>query len=1028
MKPGKILQAGLVGILAMAVSISSRGDDTDLFTINPVIDAERPNVLFVLDNTANWNNAFTYEKSTLQTVVTGLDDKFNVGLMMFSETGGGNSNTDGGYVRYAVRQLESTNKTALVNVVGALDSNNDKSNNQKASLAMWEVYQYYAGLAPHAGNNKLKTDFTGNTYISAPVNASHNAISSFSGTPYSSPIEDSCQKNFVIYISNGKGSENNSDINASEAALAAVGGSTTPISMTNNDYQSNVGDEWARFMANNDVKTSLAGTQNVITYVVYIKDPGDAAGQHPAGWEVFLRSMASNGKGKFFMATNATALADALNKIFEEVQAVNSVYSSSTLPVSVNVRGTYLNQVYMGVFRPDPNSSPRWTGNIKQYKLAVDTSTYPPTLFLAGKNGSAAESATSGFITPSAQSFWTTASSFWNASYYPNSQGSGGISDLPDGDLVEKGGAAEHLRNVYATSQATRKLYTCTTGCTANSLLSATPFDTANTAITQALLGAANATERDNIINWVRGANNKLEDNPNLLATSIRGYVHGDVLHSRPAVINYNRYTDDRDIVVYYGENNGVFHAVKGGQDDTDGNELWGFVIPEHFSMLKRLRDASPVISPSTPYPPPYPKPYFADGPVSIDQRDINIDGKLVAADGDKVNLFVGMHRGGRFYYAMDVSDPDNPKYLWKKSNADTGYAELGQTWSEPKVAKIRYQANPVLIFGLGYDAAANDPPISATPPPAATMGRGVMIADAATGAPIWQAGPAPTGAGVDKTVADMIYSIPADVTVLDTDSSGLVDRIYAADTGGNVWRINIDDANPANWTVSKLASVGGTGANARKFLYPQDVVYTATYDAVLIGSGDREHPFDTAVQNSFYMFKDDHGLNATKATITEASMYDATENLIQIGTSAQQAAATIALNSSDGWYIKLSSGEKVVGGATTLGGAVFFATNKPVSTLTAGACASNLGEARIYGLNYLNAASIIDYNITNSLTTEDRYKVRPGGGFPPTPVPVVVEIGGKRYEAVITGTQVETPPSTVLEKRYRTYWHIEMD
>lgn len=1006
MKPGKILQAGLVGILAMAVSISSRGDDTDLFTVNPAITAERPNVLIILDNTANWNTAFTWEKSSLQTVVNGLDNKFNVGLMLFTESGEANKGPDGGYVRYAVRQMDATNKPNLVALVNGLNVTGDKSNNGKAGLTMYEAYRYYAGQASYAGGP------TGNA-SNGKVKSDPGAFSS--GATYLSPIADGCQKNFIIYISNGPVQDNTADTTTATNFLSAIGGSTTAISLNPNGSQSVVSDEYARFFTNNDINSNFAGTQNIVTYTVDVL-PG-STGQGP-GWTALMKSMAQQGKGKYFVATDAITISDALNKIFEEVQAVNSVYSSSTLPVSVNVRGTYLNQVYMGVFRPDANSSPRWTGNIKQYKLAVDTSTTPPTLFLADKSGSAAENASTGFITPSAQSFWTTASTFWNASYYPSSQGSGGISDLPDGDLVEKGGAAEHLRNGYATSQATRKLYTCTADCTANSLLSATPFSTGNTSITQALLGAANATERDNIINWIRGANNNGDDNPNTLTTSIRGFVHGDVLHSRPAVINYNRTPGDRDIVVYYGENDGVFHAVKGGQDDTDGYEMWGFVIPEQFSMLKRLRDATPVISAANP------KPYFADGPVGIYQLDSNNDGKLVAGDGDKVNLFVGMRRGGRLYYAMDVSDPDNPRYLWKKNNADTGYAELGQTWSESKVAKIRYQANPVLIFGLGYDASAND----ANPATAATMGRGVMIADATTGAPIWQAGPAPAGAGFNQTVAGMTYSIAADVTVLDTDGNGLADRIYAADTGGNVWRINIDDANPANWTVSKLASVGGTGANARKFLYPPDVVYTATYDAVLIGSGDREHPFDTTIQNRYYMFKDDHGLNATKATITEASMYDATANLIQIGTSVQQAAATTALNSSDGWYVTLSSGEKVVGGATTLGGAVFFATNKPVSTLTAGSCASNLGEARLYGLNYQNAASIIDYNISNTLTTEDRYKVRPGGGYPPSPVPVVVEIGGKRYEAVITGTQVETPPSTVLEKRYRTYWHIEMD
>ena len=62
-------------------------------------------------------------------------------------------------------------------------------------------------------------------------------------------------------------------------------------------------------------------------------------------------------------------IAAKLNDVFRKIQAVDSVFAASTLPVSVNVRGTYLNQVYMGVFRPDQNASPRWPGNLKQYKL-----------------------------------------------------------------------------------------------------------------------------------------------------------------------------------------------------------------------------------------------------------------------------------------------------------------------------------------------------------------------------------------------------------------------------------------------------------------------------------------------------------------------------------------------------------------------------------------------------------------------------------------------------------------------------------
>ena len=55
---------------------------------------------------------------------------------------------------------------------------------------------------------------------------------------------------------------------------------------------------------------------------------------------------------------DAAAVARALAEIVNEVQAVNSVFVSASLPVSVNNQGTFLNQVYMGMFRPDGSGNP----------------------------------------------------------------------------------------------------------------------------------------------------------------------------------------------------------------------------------------------------------------------------------------------------------------------------------------------------------------------------------------------------------------------------------------------------------------------------------------------------------------------------------------------------------------------------------------------------------------------------------------------------------------------------------------------
>ena len=524
-----------------------------------------------------------------------------------------------------------------------------------------------------------------------------------------------------------------------------------------------------------------------------------------------MEDTATAGGGKYYRATTERrAGCLAFQSIMNEIQAVNSVFAAVSLPVSVNQRGTFLNQVYLGVFRPDRFAKPNWPGNLKHYKIGVSGST----LFLADKFDVAATSASTGFISPNVTSFWTSASSFWNTTYYPASQGAGGPSDAPDGDLVEKGGVAQGLRTTYATSQSARNVYTCTSGCTGGSSLSATPFATSNGSVTSAL-GTADTTEQSDIVNWVRGANNRSDDNPGGTTTAVRGFLHGDVLHSRPAVVNYNR--DSNDVFVFYGSNDGMLHAVKGGQDPTDGDgaEQWAFIAPEHFLQFKRMRDHSPAISSSNR------KPYFIDGSPTVYTKDVNNDGRIVAADNDKAYLFLSMRRGGRFIYALDVSNPTVPKLLWTKKNTDTGFGEMAQTWSDLRVATIRASADPVLIFGLGYDAAGNDSVIAGVQ----TSGRGVMVVNAVTGAKIWASSDEAT-APVCAAAGDRCginYSISASVAPVDTDDDGRVDRIIAADTGGNIWRINIDSADTAEWRVRKVASLasGGTGSSVGSSTLP---------------------------------------------------------------------------------------------------------------------------------------------------------------------------------------------------------------
>jgi type IV pilus assembly protein PilY1 len=270
--------------------------------------------------------------------------------------------------------------------------------------------------------------------------------------------------------------------------------------------------------------------------------------------------------------------------------------------------------------------------------------------------------------------------------------------------------------------------------------------------------------------------------------------------------------------------------------------------------------------------------------------------------------------------------------------------------------------------------------------------------------------------------------------TVIGTENiiGGYTDRLYATDTGGNIWRVDVADADASKWTASHLAALGGTGVVPRKFLHRVDVVYgsdaNGKYDAVLIGSGDREHPFDTRVQNRFYMIKDRDVLPTAPATpqaaVYESDLYDATANCLQQCSGSQLADAQAMLLAAKGWYVTLRPGEKAIGAATTVGGSVFFNTNQPSST----ACASTLGIAREYQVGYADATAVRDLKVDSVLDDNDRSVEHAGGGLLPEPVPILVEINDQNYQGVVSGPSVREVDALPIGARLRTHWHKHID
>lgn len=559
--------------------------------------------------------------------------------------------------------------------------------------------------------------------------------------------------------------------------------------------------------------------------------------------------------------------------------------------------------------------------------------------------------------------------------------------------------------------------------------------------------------DRTSLINWVRGLDNAGDEqspDPSYTKINIRGSVHGDVLHSRPAVINYGGTTG---VVVFYGANDGMFRAVNGNQTNPSGStlpvpgsELWSFVMPEFIGGLTRLHDNSPALQlPSTPpgiTPTPTKKQYFADGSAGVYQQ-LNADGTTKTA-----YLYVTVRRGGNFMYALDVSNPAKPQLLWKIS-ATGDFSELGQTWSHPKVALVKGYSNPVLIFGAGYDSNEDS-----EPPGADTSGRGIYIVDAITGSLVWRATYGASdgcSAGI-CTKKNMQWSIPSELALMDVNGDGYIDRLYAADTGGNIWRVDLEpngysssSNGPSTWRVTQLAALGcstgacASGTTPRKFFFPPEMVPTGQYHAVLIGSGDREHPLYSngsySVVNRFYMIKD---INTGSAG---TDLYTSNiESKLEDITPVAPATTSAYDGLQNGYYLTLATGEKVVNAATVVAGYTYFGTNIP-ATPSSNSCISNLGTAKGYAVNPLLG------NYSASIYS--------GGGLPPTTVAGIVDIiipgtggaasttkkvpfcigcgggggsssGGGGGDCKSSSIGSCKPPINVPTNRSKKYWYIE--
>jgi type IV pilus assembly protein PilY1 len=325
-----------------------------------------------------------------------------------------------------------------------------------------------------------------------------------------------------------------------------------------------------------------------------------------------------------------------------------------------------------------------------------------------------------------------------------------------------------------------------------------------------------------------------------------------------------------------------------------------------------------------------------------------------------------------------------------------------------------------MIIMGGGYDNCEdNDNGTVNNSCTSSAKGNEIYVLDADTGALL-------TTLNTDRGVIGSVTVLP--------DSNGLAQYAYAADLGGNVYRITIGTAAPASWTITKIASLGcdtvTTCSANRKFMFGPDVVVDAsgvTY--LLLGSGDREKPLSaytatTSVQNEFFAIVD----NPASATWLSSESGNCGSSVICMASLTPiTSTATPTSVSPKGWSLKLRSTEQVVTSAITIYGTVTFSTQMP-AVADSTTCGSNLGTASVYNINYLNAAAS---------GADTRSQTIQGGGLPPSPVAgfvtlddgttVSFKIGSSPISSLGassggSGGSVATGP----QYKSRVYWYIQ--
>lgn len=755
------------------------------------------------------------------------------------------------------------------------------------STTHYNTLQTLLGNETNGATGEIKNGAVFTTLTGTLQTAKNYFAGSLSG--YSTPVQYSCQQNFVMLVTDGLPTGNTSGALYSDTDRNHDCVWNT-ASTAEDDKCSSGSFKTAAIDARNAVKElrktavdgvtstkpdgskSVTGKFDVQTYVVAL---GDTVANATA-LSVMNALAFDGGTDTAMAASDSTAFQNAISKISDDISA--KVGSAAAVAVANAHVTSSDNAAYVSSY-----NSGTWAGDVNAY--SIDTTTGVPSTTSLWTSGSAAT-----------QLDLRTSANRFIATSIDTAGSIGGVQFQP------------------------------TTAATATKL----------SAAQQTLLNTPSATDGASVLAYLRG------DRSGETAGTYRIRVHllGDAVNAEPLLVRepFANYADDgystfktnnasRTRMLFQGTNDGMLHAFVA----SSGAESWAYVPNLVMANLNNLSRK-----------PGFTHKYYVDGtPVSGDVDFKNVKSKTAGSGTDwRTILIGGLGKGGRGYYALDITTPTastevdaKNKVLWEFPNSvsnssarSSATLNMGYSFGKPIIVKTKAEGWVVLVTS-GYNNGTN-----AGDSGGDGLGH-LFVLDPKTGDLIKDI---KTTGCTTTPASDPCGLAQISAYVTKTDYDNTVEYVYGGDLKGNVWRFDFTANSSNSWSVSKFATLEDDSNNTQPITTAPELALLSISGAdarmVYVGTGQYLGDSDVSTTQTQTMYGLKDNLVALPTALRDNLQQ---QTLTTSGTTRTISNNTVDFATKKGWYIDLPTSKERVNTDPAIALSVLvFTSNIPSSTV----------------------------------------------------------------------------------------------